>query len=67
MSNFKNFLIKYFLAGDIQTSWGEKYWWPGEAQIGTPWINTVDGVVDRFIGALGLNDKEKVRAQSPDR
>jgi len=47
------------LAGDIQTSWGEKYWWPGEAQIGTPWINTVDGVVDRFIGALGLNDKEK--------
>jgi len=47
------------LAGDIQTSWGEEYWWPGEAQIGTKWINTVEGVADRVLGAFGLNDKEK--------
>jgi len=47
------------LAGDIQTSWGEEYWWPGEAQIGTKWINTAGGFIDRTMGMLGLNDKEK--------
>lgn len=47
------------IAGDIQTSWGEEYWWPGEAQIGTKWINTAKGVADRVLGVFGLNDKEK--------
>ncbi|CAG5103428.1 Oidioi.mRNA.OKI2018_I69.chr1.g768.t2.cds [Oikopleura dioica] len=46
-------------ASDIQTSYGEDWWWPGEAQIGTPWIKTVEGFADRVMGAVGLNDKAK--------
>ena len=59
--NFKFQKINFILAGDIQTSWGEEYWWPGEAQIGTKWINTAEGFLDRTLGLLGLNDKEKVK------
>ncbi|CAG5103426.1 Oidioi.mRNA.OKI2018_I69.chr1.g768.t1.cds [Oikopleura dioica] len=47
------------IASDIQTSYGEDWWWPGEAQIGTPWIKTVEGFADRVMGAVGLNDKAK--------
>jgi hypothetical protein len=59
--NYKFPKINFILAGDIQTSWGEEYWWPGEAQIGTKWINTAEGFLDRTLGMLGLNDKEKVK------
>jgi len=48
------------LAGDIQTSWGEEYWWPGEAQIGTKWIYIAYGFFDhQTLGMNSLNDKEK--------
>jgi len=54
--------MREFLARDIQTSWGEEYWWPGEAQISTKWINSTTGLADRLIGEIGLIDKEKVRS-----
>jgi len=53
----------------MQTYWGQEYWWPGQARIGTRWINTlgdriVGTIADHLLGAIGLPGRAPNIAQN---